>query len=315
MGKYILKRILIAIPTLIGITIIDYAIMCMAGNPLEMLQGARISQAAIEAQKAALGLDQPFYIQYFVWLSNLLQGNMGYSVKTYQSVSAMIGSHLGPTLLLMGVSLIVSLLMAVPAGIYSAIHQYSKGDYTVVTLSFFGSSIPGFFLSLLLVYLFTVKLGWLPSGGMTTLGSSGGAADIAAHMVMPVIVLSVSMAGTNIRYIRSAVLEILQQDYLRTARAKGLGRRRVVNQHALRNAMVPIVTVIGMEIPVLFGGAVIVEQLFSWPGLGLMTMSDIMSRDYPELMGVCLLSAVVVLAGNLITDILYAVVNPTIQYQ
>ena len=236
MGKYILKRILIAIPTLIGITIIDYAIMCMAGNPLEMLQGARISQAAIEAQKAALGLDQPFYIQYFVWLSNLLQGNMGYSVKTYQSVSAMIGSHLGPTLLLMGVSLIVSLLMAVPAGIYSAIHQYSKGDYTVVTLSFFGSSIPGFFLSLLLVYLFTVKLGWLPSGGMTTLGSSGGAADIAAHMVMPVIMLSVSMAGTNIRYIRSAVLEILQQDYLRTARAKGLGRRRVVNQHALRNA-------------------------------------------------------------------------------
>ena len=220
MGKYILKRILIAIPTLIGITIIDYAIMCMAGNPLEMLQGARISQAAIEAQKAALGLDQPFYIQYFVWLSNLLQGNMGYSVKTYQSVSAMIGSHLGPTLLLMGVSLIVSLLMAVPAGIYSAIHQYSKGDYTVVTLSFFGSSIPGFFLSLLLVYLFTVKLGWLPSGGMTTLGSSGGAADIAAHMVMPVIVLSVSMAGTNIRYIRSAVLEILQQDYLRTARAR-----------------------------------------------------------------------------------------------
>ena len=188
--------------------------------------------------------DRPFYIQYFVWLSNLLQGNMGYSVKTYQSVSAMIGSHLGPTLLLMGVSLIVSLLMAVPAGIYSAIHQYSKGDYTVVTLSFFGSSIPGFFLSLLLVYLFTVKLGWLPSGGMTTLGSSGGAADIAAHMVMPVIVLSVSMAGTNIRYIRSAVLEILQQDYLRTARAKGLGRRRVVNQHALRNAMVPIVTAV-----------------------------------------------------------------------
>ena len=205
MGKYILKRILIAIPTLIGITIIDYAIMCMAGNPLEMMQGARISQAAIEAKKAALGLDQPFYIQYFVWLGNLLKGDMGYSIKTYQAVSAMIASHLGPTLLLMGVSLIVSLIMAVPAGIYSAIHQYSKGDYTVVTLSFFGSSIPGFFLSLLLVYVFTVKLGWLPSGGMTTLGASGGAADVAAHMVMPVIVLSVSMAGTNIRYILSLI--------------------------------------------------------------------------------------------------------------
>ena len=314
MGKYILKRLLIAIPTLIGITIIDYAIMCLAGNPLEMMAGPRVSQEAIAVREAALGLDQPFYIQYLMWEGKLLQGNMGYSIKSYQSVSAMIGSHLGPTLLLMGVSLLVSLLIAVPAGIYSAIHQYSKGDYAVVTFSFLGSSIPSFFLSLLLVYLFTVKLGILPSGGMTTLGTSGGAADVAVHMVMPVLVLAVSMAGTNIRYIRSAVLEILQQDYLRTARAKGIGRRRVIGQHALRNAMVPIVTVIGMQIPVLFGGAVIVEQLFSWPGLGLMTMSAIMSRDYPVIMGVCLLSAVVVLLGNLITDILYAVVDPTIQY-
>ena len=315
MGKYILKRILIAIPTLIGITILDYAIMCMAGNPLEMLQGARISQAAIEAKQAALGLDQPFYIQYLVWLWKLLHGDMGVSIKSYESVSAMIASHLGPTLLLMGVSLIVSLILAIPAGIYSAIHQYSKRDYTVVTLSFLGSSVPGFFLSLLLVYIFTVKLGWLPSGGMVTLGASGGIVDLAAHMVMPVIVLAFSMAGTNIRYIRSAVLEILQQDYLRTARAKGIGRRRVIGYHALRNALVPIVTVIGMQIPMLFGGAVIVEQLFSWPGLGLMTMSAIMGRDYPVIMGVCLLSAVVVLLGNLLTDILYAVVNPTIQYQ
>ena len=314
MGKYILKRLLIAIPTLIGITIIDYAIMCLAGNPLEMMAGPRVSQEAIAVREAALGLDKPLYVQYLMWLTGLLSGNMGYSIKSYQSVSAMIGSHLGPTLLLMGVSLLVSLLIAVPAGIYSAIHQYSKGDYAVVTLSFFGSSIPSFFLSLLLVYLFTVKLGILPSGGMTTLGTSGGAADVAVHMVMPVLVLAVSMAGTNIRYIRSAVLEILQQDYLRTARAKGIGRRRVINRHALRNAMVPIVTVIGMQIPVLFGGAVIVEQLFSWPGLGLMTMSAIMSRDYPVIMGVCLLSAVVVLLGNLITDILYAVVDPTIQY-
>mgnify|MGYP000998284952 CR=1 FL=1 len=172
----------------------------------------------------------------------------------------------------------------------------------------------GFFLSLLLVYIFNVTLGILPSGGMVTLGTSGGAGDVAAHMVMPVLVLSVSMAGTNIRYIRSAVLEILQQDYLRTARAKGIGRRSVIYKHALRNALVPIVTVIGMQIPVLFGGAVIVEQLFSWPGLGLMTMSAILNRDYPVIMGVCLLSAVVVLLANLVTDIVYAVVNPAIQY-
>ena len=315
MGKYILKRILIAIPVLIGITIIDYGIMCMAGSPLAMLQGPRVSETALEAKKIALGLDKPFYVQYFVWLGQLLHGNMGYSVKSYQSVSSMIGSHLGPTLLLMGVSLIISLLIAIPAGIYSAIHQYSKGDYTVVTLSFLGSSVPGFFLSLLLIYIFTIKLGILPSSGMSTLGAKSSVSDVAKHMVMPVIVLAASMAGSNIRYIRSAVLEILQQDYLRTAWAKGIGRFKVIYKHALRNALVPIVTVIGMEIPVLFGGAIIIEQVFSWPGLGLMTMSAISNRDYPVIMGVCLLSAVVVLAGNLVTDILYALVDPTIQLQ
>ena len=312
MTKYIIKRILIAIPVLIGITIIDYAIMCLAGSPLEMLKGPRVSEAAVEAKKIAMGLDNPFYIQYFVWLSQLLHGNMGYSVKSYQPVLEMIRSHLGPTLLLMGVSLVVSLILAVPAGIYSAIHQYSKGDYAVVTASFLGSSIPGFFLSLLLIYIFTIKLKLLPSSGMITLGTKGGAADVAKHMVMPVIVLATSMAGSNIRYIRSAVLEILQQDYLRTARAKGIGRFRVIYKHALRNALVPIVTVIGMEIPMLFGGAVIIEQVFSWPGLGLMTMSAIIGRDYPVIMGVCLLSAVVVLIANLVTDILYALVDPTI---
>ena len=313
MSKYIIKRILIAIPVLIGITIIDYAIMCLAGSPLEMLQGPRVSEAAVEAKAIALGLDKPFYIQYFVWLGQLLQGNMGYSIKSFQSVSGMIGSHLGPTLLLMGVSLLTGLLIAIPAGIYSAVHQYSAGDYGLVTFSFLGSSIPGFFLSLLLVFVFTVKLGWLPSSGMSTLGTAGSFGDVARHMVMPVTVLAISIAGRNISYIRSAMLEILQQDYLRTARAKGIGRFLVINKHALRNAMVPIVTVIGMEIPVLFGGAVIVEQVFSWPGLGLMTMSAISGRDYPVIMGVCLLSAVVVLAANLITDILYALVDPAIQ--
>ena len=313
MSKYIIKRILIAIPVLIGITIIDYAIMCLAGSPLEMLQGPRVSEAAVEAKAIALGLDKPFYIQYFVWLGQLLQGNMGYSIKSFQSVSGMIGSHLGPTLLLMGVSLLTGLLIAIPAGIYSAVHQYSAGDYGLVTFSFLGSSIPGFFLSLLLVFVFTVKLGWLPSSGMSTLGTAGSFGDVARHMVMPVTVLAISIAGRNIRYIRSAMLEILQQDYLRTARAKGIGRFLVINKHALRNAMVPIVTVIGMEIPVLFGGAVIVEQVFSWPGLGLMTMSAISGRDYPVIMGVCLLSAVVVLAANLITDILYAVVDPALE--
>lgn len=313
MGKYILKRILIAIPVLIGITLIDYAIMCLAGSPLEMLKGPRISDAALQAKEIAAGLDKPLIVQYFVWLWQLLQGNLGYSMKSYEPVSAMIGSHIGPTLLLMGASLALSLLIAVPAGIYSAVKQYSKGDYAVVTASFIGSSIPSFFLALILIYIFTVKLGILPSGGMNTLGMDGSVADTIRHMVLPVTVLAVSLAGSNIRYIRSSFLEILQQDYLRTARAKGIGYKRVIWKHAMRNALLPIVTIIGMQIPMLFGGAVIIEQVFSWPGLGLMTMTAIMGRDYPVIMGVCLLSAVVVLVSNLITDILYALVDPTIQ--
>ena len=312
MGKYILKRILIAIPVLIGITLIDYAIMCLAGSPLEMLKGPRISDAALQAKEIAAGLDKPLIVQYFVWLWQLLQGNLGYSMKSYEPVSAMIGSHIGPTLLLMGASLALSLLIAVPAGIYSAVKQYSKGDYAVVTASFIGSSIPSFFLALILIYIFTVKLGILPSGGMNTLGMDGSVADTIRHMVLPVTVLAVSLAGSNIRYIRSSFLEILQQDYLRTARAKGIGYKRVIWKHAMRNALLPIVTVIGMQIPMLFGGAVIIEQVFSWPGLGLMTMSAIIGRDYPVIMGVCLLSAVVVLIANLVTDILYALVDPTI---
>lgn len=313
MMRYIAKRVLIAIPVLIGITLIDYVIMCLAGSPLAMMQGPRVSQAAVEAKAIQLGLNQPIYIQYFTWLGQLLNGNWGYSIRTHQPVLTMIAQNLGPTLLLMGTSLVLGFIIAIPAGVYSATHQYKKGDYAAVTLSFLGTSIPSFFLSLILVYVFTVRLGWLPSDGMTTLGTGGGFWDVARHMVMPVLVLTASLAGSNIRYVRSSMLEVLQKDYLRTATAKGIGRRAVVRRHAVRNALLPIITVIGMELPMLIGGAVIVEQVFSWPGLGLLTMAAIMGRDYPVIMGVSLLSAVMVLLGNLITDILYAVVDPTIQ--
>ncbi|NLO10536.1 MAG: ABC transporter permease [Clostridiales bacterium] len=314
MLKYIIKRILIAIPVLIGITILDYAIMSLAGSPLEMMLGPKTTEAALEAKAIQLGLDKPFYVQYFVWLKNMLQGNMGYSIKSYQPVSQIIGSHLGPTLLLMGTSMLVGLGVAIPIGIYSAIHRYTKRDYALVTMSFFGTSIPSFFLSLIFIYLFTVKMGWLPSSGMKTTGGDGGWVDLIRHMIMPVLVLAISIAGSNIRYVRSAVLEILQKDYVRTAKSKGIGRFLTINKHALRNALIPIITVIGMQIPTLFGGAVIVEQVFSWPGLGLITMNAIMSRDYPVIMGVALLTAVVVLMANLVTDILYALVDPTIKY-
>ena len=316
MMRYIVKRILIAIPVLIGITILDYGLMSLApGTPLSMMMGPRVSQAAVDLRAEQLGLNQPVYLQYFSWLRELLHGNFGYSITTHQPVAEMIASHLQPTMLLMGTSLLLGLLLAVPIGVYSATHQYSAGDYTAVSLSFLGTSIPNFFLAMILVFLFTVKLNVLPSSGMTTLGVSGGGADVLRHMILPVIVLTTFMTGWNVRYIRSSMLEILEQDYLRTARAKGVREFWVIHRHAMRNALIPIVTVIGLQIPMVFSGAVVVEQVFSWPGLGLLTMTAIMTRDYPTIMAVSLLSAVIVLVSNLVTDILYAVVDPTIQYR
>lgn len=314
MWKYVAKKILLALPVLLGITLIDYLIMCLAGSPLDMMISPRATQEAVAMKAQQLGLDQPVLVQYLSWLGQLFQGNLGYSYKSYQPVAEMIGSQMAPTLLLMGVSLVLGLLIAVPAGIYSAIHRYQKRDFAVVTASFFGSSIPGFFLALILIYVFNVRLGWLPSSGMFTPGTGGDFWDVVCHLIMPAVVLAVSVAGSNIRYIRSAMLEILEMDYLRTAKAKGIGRFLVINKHALRNALLPIVTVIGMQIPTLFGGAVIIEQIFSWPGLGLVTMNAITGRDYPVIMGVCLLSAVVVQVSNLLTDIVYALVDPTIKY-
>lgn len=314
MWKYVAKKILLALPVLLGITLIDYLIMCLAGSPLDMMISPRATQDAVAMKAQQLGLDQPVLVQYLSWLGQLFQGNLGYSYKSYQPVAEMIGSQMAPTLLLMGVSLVLGLLIAVPAGIYSAIHRYQKRDFAVVTASFFGSSIPGFFLALILIYVFNVRLGWLPSSGMFTPGTGGDFWDVVRHLIMPAVVLAVSVAGSNIRYIRSAMLEILEMDYLRTAKAKGIGRFLVINKHALRNALLPIVTVIGMQIPTLFGGAVIIEQIFSWPGLGLVTMNAITGRDYPVIMGVCLLSAVVVQVSNLLTDIVYALVDPTIKY-
>lgn len=314
MWKYVAKKILLALPVLLGITLIDYLIMCLAGSPLDMMISPRATQEAVAMKAQQLGLDQPVLVQYLSWLGQLFQGNLGYSYKSYQPVAEMISSQMAPTLLLMGVSLVLGLLIAVPAGIYSAIHRYQKRDFAVVTASFFGSSIPGFFLALILIYVFNVRLGWLPSSGMFTPGTGGDFWDVVRHLIMPAVVLAVSVAGSNIRYIRSAMLEILEMDYLRTAKAKGIGRFLVINKHALRNALLPIVTVIGMQIPTLFGGAVIIEQIFSWPGLGLVTMNAITGRDYPVIMGVCLLSAVVVQVSNLLTDIVYALVDPTIKY-
>lgn len=315
MLAYSFRRFLIAIPVLLGVTVINFIIMRLApGNPVDMLVNPKLPEAAFEAKKIELGLHEPAYVQYFSWLKNMiLHGDLGYSMITYQPVTDMIAAKLGPTLLLMGTALIIGLIIAIPIGILSATKQYSWLDYTFVTGSFLGISIPHFFFGLLLIYVFSIQLGILPSGGMTAVGSSGSLGEIVKHMILPVTVLTLTVAGRNIRYVRASMLEILEQDYLRTARAKGLREALVINRHAMRNALIPIVTVIGLEIPLLFGGAVVIEQIFSWPGLGQMTMSAIMSRDYSTIMGLNLVAAVVVIISNLLTDIAYAFVDPRIK--
>lgn len=312
---YILKRLLIAIPVLIGITLLDYLMMTKAGNPLEMLMGPRTSEFALQNRAIELGLDKPFLIRYGLWLLEVFKGNLGHSIKSYESVTSLIAASVGPTLALMGSSLFVTLLIAIPAGIYSAVKQYSTGDYIIVGFSFLSISIPSFFLSLVLVYVFSYKLKWLPMNAAALKGMNLSFLESLKYMVMPVIVLSASLIGSNIRYIRSGMLEILQQNYLRTASAKGIGQFKVINKHALRNALITIVTVVGMQIPMLFGGAVIIEQFFLWPGLGRLTMSAILERNYPVIMGTALLSAVVVQFANLFTDITYALIDPTIRLE
>lgn len=315
MGQYILRRILIAIPVLLGVTILNFGIINLApGNPAEMFISPSISEADVELKKEQLGLNDPLYTQYFRWLGNVFQGDFGYSFANYEPVTDMVIDRIAPTLLLMGSALILAYLIAIPIGIISAVKQYSWIDYATTGSSFLGISVPNFFLGLGLIYLFSVQLGMFPTGGMNTLGAEGSFLDTLKHLVLPSIVLATAIAGNMVRYVRSSILEVLGEDYLRTARSKGLHEFVVVNKHALRNALIPIITVVGLDIPLLVSGAVITEQVFQWPGIGQLMIQSIMSRDYPTLMALTFIAAIVVLVTNLVVDILYSVVNPRIKY-
>ena len=316
MTTYILRRILIAIPILLGVTILNFAIVNLApGSPVDMILDPNATAESIEAKKEQLGLNDPIYVQYWHWLTNLLQGNLGYSYTTYEPVSSILGDRLWPTISLMGITLIVSLVVAIPLGIYSAVRQNSFLDYFATGSSFLAVALPNFFLGLGLIYVFSVQLGVLPSGGMSAVGGDRSFFGNILYYLMPVFVLATGLIGKIMRFVRASVIEILGQDYLRTARAKGLSEIIVVNKHAFKNALIPIITIIGLEIPMLFGGAVVTEQIFSWPGIGQLTISSILSRDYSTLMAINLMAAVIVVVSNLLTDIAYSFVDPRIKYQ
>lgn len=315
MLNYIIRRLGIALVVLFGVTIISFAIINMApGSPLDSIVDPHMTASDLAARKAALGLNKPLYVQYITWLQNLLHGNLGYSLTTFRPVSQIIGERIVPTLILMGTSLILGIIIAIPLGILSATKQYSVLDYICTSGSLLGISMPTFFLGLALIYIFALKFHLVPSGGMVSIGNEADIADRIKHLILPAIVLGVNTAGLFVRYVRSSMLEILEQDYLRTARAKGVVERLVIVKHALRNALIPIVTIIGLQIATLLGGACITEQIFSWPGIGQLTIQSIMSRDYSTIMGLNLLAAVMVLLANLLTDIVYSVVDPRIKY-
>ena len=306
-----------AAPTFLGITLLAFLVLNLApGSPLDaMLADPRIAGEELARRRAAMGLDKPLLIQYFTWLSQLLRGNFGYSYSTQRPVIAMILERLPATVALSASALALALVVSIPLGIYAAEHAGSGRDYVSGGISLLLMATPNFFAALMMIYVFSIALNILPSGGMYSSSSAHALPDLLRHMVLPTLVLSFQQIGGLTRHMRSSMLEVMHQDYVRTARAKGLPWRKVITRHCLRNALTPIVTVVGMSIPSFVGGAVITEQVFGWPGIGTLMVTAINARDYPVIMGITVCIAVAVLLANLLTDMAYGLLDPRISYQ
>jgi peptide/nickel transport system permease protein len=315
MFSYLMRRILIALPVLLGVTIINFYIVNLApGDAVDLMINPGMSAADFARQREALGLNDPIHVRYAKWVGNLMQGNLGTSFSTQKPVAARISERVGPTLTLTVTALILAYLIAIPIGVISATRQYSWIDYGSTIFGLVGISVPSFFLGLGMIYIFSLKLDLLPTGGMLTIGGKGGFVDHVIHLIMPAIVLGLNSVGSIMRYTRSSMLEVLRMDYMRTARAKGVAERLVVYKHGLRNAAIPIVTILSFQMTGLIGGAIITEQIFQWPGMGQLVIEAISQRDYPVIMGANLLVAVLVVLFNLLSDAVYAVVDPRISY-
>jgi peptide/nickel transport system permease protein len=279
-------------------------------NPEYLAGGA---EEYIAQRRAELGLDKPLPLQYVAWIGEVARGNLGYSFFDRRPVGDIIKERVLPTVELMGTALLLALLVGVPLGLLAAIKQYSVLDYTTAVISLATISTPSFFLGLAAIYIFSLKLNLLPTSGMFTAGAPRTLGDDLHHLILPAVILGLNLAGPFVRYARSSLLEVIRQDYLTTARAKGLQGRMVIVRHALPNALIPLITVVAIQVPALFAGAVVVEQIFSWPGMGQMALASITQRDYPVLTGFILIIAVLVLTCNLLADLAYAVVDPRIR--
>jgi peptide/nickel transport system permease protein len=316
MKTYLLRRLLELLPLLLGLTLIVFVVMQrIPGGPLAAYKGnPRIREEDLARLERQLGLDQPVPVQYLRWLTGFVRGDWGYSYVTQQRVLPMVAERLTKTLLLMGLSLLVTLLLAVPLGIASATRQYSLFDYAVTTAAFIGYAVPSFWLGLILILVFSLQLRWFPAGGMETLGAPFSLQDRLRHLVLPIFTVAFASTGFYTRYVRSAMLEVKSQDYIRTAQAKGLAGRVILYKHAFKNAALPLVTVIALHAPQLFTGAVVIETIFSWPGLGRLYWESATRFDYPVLMAIVAVSALVVVVANLAADLAYGLLDPRVRY-
>ena len=322
MIAYLAKRLAGFVPLLVGISFVSFMVMALApGSPVDLMtdMNPKASPEAREQLEKYYGLDQPLHVQYGLWLGRIAKGDLGTSFsRDRRPVLDKILEALPVTLLINVLDLILILALAIPIGIYSASRQYSLGDRITTVFVFVGFAMPGFWIALLAMMVFGEQLGWLPISGLRSLDYDsmsmlGKAWDRLSHLILPVGISAVTGLAGMSRYMRSSMLEVLRQDYIQTARAKGLSERVVTMRHALRNALLPVVTLLGLSIPGLIGGAVIGETIFAIPGMGRLFYTSVLARDYPVVMGITLIGALLTLVGNLVADLLYVAVDPRLR--
>lgn len=320
MRKYIIRRILISIPILLGLTLVTFVfIQLMPGDFVSAMIPPEIAVHQTPAQLKALrenyGLDKPAPVRYLLWMRELAQGNLGYSLASGSPVIQEVAKRLPATLELTVTALFFGIIGGALLGIISAVKQYSWLDQILTILGFLWISTPGFVFAIGAIFLFSLKIPLFPTSGLQPYGEQAGLLTKLHHLVLPATVLGLASVAGFMRYTRASMLDVIRQDYVNMARAKGLTERSVILVHALRNALIPLLTIIGLNIPNLLGGAIIIESIFAWPGMGTYSLAAIGSRDYPVIMGVNFIAATVVLISNLVTDLAYAVADPRIRYE
>lgn len=315
MTIYVARRLLHALLVLFIVSILTFTLVNLAPGGPAIMTTMETTPEQVAAHRVRLGLDRPLHVRLGKWLLATVRGDFGRSFNDGRPVLEVIGERLPATLLLGGAALAISLAAGIPAGVLSATRRYSVYDHSVTFLSFVGVSIPAFWLAIMLILLFSVQLRWLPASGMATIGAAFSFSDRASHLVLPALVLATIALPQLSRFTRSAMLDVLSQDFVRTARAKGLSSRRVLYGHAFRNAIIPVATVVGLLIPRLVGGAVITESIFGWPGMGQLTVASAIGRDLPLVMGATVVVAVAVIATNLAVDLAYGWLDPRVRYE